>query len=329
MDAILVKYISLQRRNRVIIALIALLAILFSLLSLVLGLSKFIGSGTIPIELILSLRISRLLSAFISGAILSMSGVVMQTLLRNPLASPYTLGISNAAAFGAALGIVLFADSALFGATIITAFGATIIGLSIILLISGIKSSRIETVILAGVVINSLFAAGIAIMQYVADSAQLATIVFWTFGDLGKSDWGAVLLLFIVAVASGSYLYWKRWDYKALEIGNDYAKSVGVAPAKVRLSGLMVASLITAVVVSIFGVIAFVGLAVPHIIRRIIGANLNYLLPASMLFGGLFMVICDIVSRVVFAPTVIPIGIITSVIGVPLFIFVLYKYYKR
>ena len=157
----------------------------------------------------------------------------------------------------------------------------------------------------------------------------MATILFWSFGDLGKGDWSCVLLLVVVAVAGGFYLYGKRWDYKALETTDEYAKSLGVKPKRVRLTGLIVSSLITAVAVSIFGVIAFVGLAVPHIIRRIIGGNLTFLIPASMLFGGVFLVVCDIASRLLFSPVVLPIGIVTSLIGVPLFIFVLCKVYKR
>ena len=329
MNIIVTKYISLQRRNRVIILSVALLGIVLSLLSVSIGLKKFIVADTVMMESILSLRGARVASAFISGAILSLSGVVMQTLLRNPLASPYTLGISNAAAFGAAIGILFFSNSVIPGVTVLTAFIGTLFGLGLILLISGIKSSGVETVILAGVVINSLFSAGIAIMQYVADSAQLATIVFWTFGDLGKGDWMAVLLLFITSLAAGFYLYRKRWDYKALELGDDYARSVGVQPVKIRLTGLIVASLMTAVAVSIFGVIAFVGLAVPHLLRRMVGADLNYLIPASLIFGGAFMVVCDMVSKLLFDPIIIPIGIITSIIGVPLFIIVLYKYYRR
>lgn len=329
MNPVLIKYISLQRRNRMLIWGIALLAVALSLLSIGIGLRKFVVGNLGVLDLVLSLRATRLCSAFISGAILSVSGVVMQTLLRNPLASPYTLGISNAAAFGASIGVVFFSNSILPGVTVITAFIGTLLGLGLILLISGVKNSGVETVILAGVVINSLFSAGIAIMQYVANSAQLATIVFWTFGDLSKGDWGAVLLLFVVALLAASYLYHKRWDYKAMEVGDDYAKSVGVAPLRVRLSGLIVASLITAVVVSIYGVIAFVGLAVPHILRRVVGANLSYLIPTSLLFGGAFMVLCDMASRLLFAPTIVPIGIITSIIGVPLFIIVLYKYYRK
>ena len=157
----------------------------------------------------------------------------------------------------------------------------------------------------------------------------MATILFWSFGDLGKGDWSSVLFLVIITVAGGFYLYGKRWDYKSLETSYEYAKSFGVEPRRVRLTGLIVSSLITAVAVSIFGVIAFVGLAVPHIVRRIIGSNLTFLIPSSMLFGGVFLVVCDIASRQLLSPIVIPIGIITSLIGVPLFIFVLCKIYKR
>ena len=328
-SSVTIKYISMQRRNRYLIVVVAIVALGVALWSVFYGVPTIFSQNRAVGSVVLTIRATRVCSAFLVGAILSLSGVVMQSLLRNPLASPYTLGVSNAAAFGAAIGIVCFENIAFPGVVTISAFTGALVGLAIIMAIARIQSKGIETVILAGVVINSLFAAGIAIIQYVANSAQMATILFWNFGDLGKGDWSSVILLAIVAVAGGFYLYGKRWDYKALETTDEYAKSLGVEPKRVRLVGLIVSSLITAVAVSIFGVIAFVGLAVPHIVRRIIGGNLTFLIPSSMLFGGVFLVVCDIASRQLFSPIVIPIGIITSLIGVPLFLVVLCKIYKR
>lgn len=328
-NSIVIKYISMQRRNRVIILIILLITLIAAIVSVVAGLKTIFANQYIVKEAILSIRMTRVISAILCGMLLSVSGVIMQTLLKNPLASPYTLGISNAAAFGAALSILFFGGVNMPGVTFVSAFVVSLFALAIILLISSLKGGGVESVILAGVVINSLFASGIALLQYIADSAQLASILFWTFGDLGRGEWNTLFALLTVTVAATLFLYSKRWDYKSLEVSDEYARSVGVMPTRCRLTALVVASLITAFTVSIFGVIAFVGLAVPHIMRRVVGGNLNYLLPSSMFFGALFMVICDMVSRYLLSPVLLPIGIITSLVGVPVFLIILCNFYRR
>ncbi|MBP3420624.1 MAG: iron ABC transporter permease [Marinifilaceae bacterium] len=326
---VVIRYLSMQRRNRVIILIILLLALIAAIVSAVAGLKTIFANQYIVKEAILSIRITRVISALLCGVLLSVSGVIMQTLLKNPLASPYTLGISNAAAFGAALSILFFGGISIPGVTFVSAFVVSLVGLAIILLISSLKGGGVESVIMAGVVINSLFSSGIALLQYIADSAQLASILFWTFGDLGRGEWNTLFALLAVTVVATLFFYSKRWDYKALEVSDEYARSVGVAPIRCRLTALVIASLITAFTVSIFGVIAFVGLAVPHIMRRVVGGNLNYLLPSSMFFGALFMVICDMVSRYLLSPLLLPIGIITSLVGVPVFLIILCNFYRR
>lgn len=286
-------------------------------------------------QIIFNIRLPRILSTIITGIILSVSGAIMQILLRNPLASPYTLGISNAAAFGASFGIVFLGagtgivrSSDLFMMTnpyIITlsAFLGSLLGLGIILLIIKVKQASVETIILSGVIINSLFGAGIAVMQYVANNVQLASIVFWNFGDLGRSDWSKLVFLAVVLLPALVYFHYKRWDYKVLGSGDDYAQSMGVRPQRIRVIGLVITSLITAVAVSFFGVIAFVGLVVPHIVRKFIGDNEEFLITGSAVFGGMFLLLCDTVARTIISPVILPVGILTSFLGVPLFLFLL------
>jgi len=173
------------------------------------------------------------------------------------------------------------------------------------------------------VIINSLFGAGIAVMQYVANNVQLASIVFWNFGDLGRSDWSKLLFLIVALIPALIYFYLKRWDYKVLCSGDDYAQSMGVYPQHTRMTGMVVTSLITAVAVSFFGVIAFVGLVVPHIVRKCIGDNEEFLIPGSAIFGGMFLLLCDTVARTILSPIILPVGILTSFLGVPLFLFLL------
>lgn len=344
-NTILIQYKKYRNRNRRFIFILLGLLGLIGLLALVAGAHRtgwpeiaalLQGEGTeLNRQIVLNIRLPRILAAVFTGTILSLSGAVMQILLRNPLASPYTLGISNAAAFGAAFGIVFLeagtgiARSAdLFPATnpyavTISAFLGSLLGLGIILLIVRLRQASVETIILSGVIINSLFGAGIAVMQYVADNVQLASIVFWNFGDLGRSDWNKLIFLGAVLIPASVYFYLKRWDYRVLCPGDDYARSMGVYPQRTRVTGLVVTSLCTAVAVSFFGVIAFVGLVVPHIVRKCIGENEEFLITGSAVFGGMFLLLCDTVARTVISPVILPVGILTSFLGVPLFLFLL------
>jgi len=333
---ILIQYKRYRNRNKRFILLITLLLALVGIVALVTGshrtgwhdLIDLLTGKSTPLnhQIILNIRLPRVLAAIIAGVILSIAGAIMQILLRNPLASPYTLGISNAAAFGAAFGIVVP------GAVInnpyvitLTSFLGSLSGLAIILIIVKAKQASVETIILSGVIINSLFGAGIAVMQYAANNVQLASIVFWNFGDLGRGDWNKLLFMIVTLIPALIYFHFKRWDYKVLSSGDDYAVSMGVFPQRTRITGLMITSLCTAIVVSFFGVIAFVGLVVPHIVRKCIGNNEEFLITGSAIFGGMFLLLCDTIARSILSPIVLPVGILTSFLGVPLFLFLLIR----
>lgn len=344
-NEILTQYKKYRARNQQFIFVLLILLVLLSCIALIAGSHQIGWQETIALikgegiemnrQIILNIRLPRILAAIITGTILSLSGAIMQILLRNPLASPYTLGISNAAAFGASFGIVFLGagssiarSSDLFMITnpymiTITAFLGSLLGLAIILLIIKIKQASVETIILSGVIINSLFGAGIAVMQYVANNVQLASIVFWNFGDLGRSDWNKLIFLVVVLIPAFIYFHFKRWDYKVLCSGDDYAQSMGVHPQRTRIIGMIVTALCTAVAVSFFGVIAFVGLVVPHIVRKFIGDNEEFLITGSAVFGGMFLLLCDTVARTIISPIILPVGILTSFLGVPLFLFLL------
>ncbi len=288
-------------------------------------------------QVILKIRLPRVFGAIIAGLALSVSGCVIQSLLRNPLASPFTLGISGASAFGAAFAIVVLgAGSSYAGSNdmaaitnpyLVTtsAFLWSLASVLVILILSRYRGATPEIIILSGIIISSLFGAGISAMQYFSDNVQLASIVFWTFGDLGRSGGNNLLILTLVIIPSLAYFLWKSWHYKSLQAGDEYAKSLGINPVKTRLTGMIVASLITASVVSFYGIIAFVGLVVPHIVRRIIGGDELFLIPASALFGGLFLLLSDTLARTIISPVVLPVGILTSFLGAPLFLFLLIK----
>ena len=265
----------------------------------------------------------------------------MQSILRNPLGSPFTLGISNAGAFGAAFSIIVLgtgkmqstvADAVIINnpyLTTMVAFLFCLLATGIILLISRIRGASPEVMVLAGVALSSLFTAGTMFLQYFADDTQLAAVVFWTFGDVGRVNWleleimtGIVLLAVIFFVAN-------CWNYNAIDAGDETAKGLGVNVERIRLIGMVIAALVSAVIVAFLGVIGFVGLICPHMVRRVIGDDQRYLIPGSTLFGGILLLASDTAARLIISPYVLPVSVLTAFMGAPTFIYLLLKGYKR
>ncbi len=340
-------YKSYTRRKLLFISATTILLIILILVGITLGSanisfrnviqSVFSESAYVNQQIILNIRLPRVLSAILCGISLSVSGAAMQSILRNPLGSPFTLGISNAAAFGAAFAVIIFSagsmqssstDSVLINnpyIITISAFFWSMVSTMLIIFVARIRGATPENMILTGIIAGSLFLALTTGLQYMANDVELAAIVFWTFGDLGRASWKEFYILLIVLIPVISYFFYNRWNYNVLDSGDEPAKSMGINVGRIRLWGMILASLATAVTVSFFGIIAFVGLVVPHIVRRLIGGDERFLIPGSAIFGGAFLLLSDIVARIVISPVVIPVGIITSVIGAPIFIFLLLK----
>lgn len=342
------QYIKLNQKKVLIGGLLLILLFLFSLLSISIGGYKLtlaeifqtiiVRSDSAADLIIWNIRLPRIFAALIAGISLSVSGAVMQCTLRNPMASPYTIGISHGAMFGAALAIILFgiggADSTgkifISSPYLITVFAflGSLMAVSVILLLAKIKSFAPEAIVLAGVAMSSLFTAGTMLMQYFANDLQLAAMVYWTFGDLGRPNWPEVGLMSIVMLLSLIYFIYQRWEYNALESGEDSAKSLGVNTEKTRLLGMFAASLLVSVNVSFLGIIGFVGLICPHLVRILIGGDYRYLIPISALMGALLLLISDTVARTIISPLVLPVGILTSFMGAPIFLYLLIKRYR-
>jgi iron complex transport system permease protein len=282
-----------------------------------------------------SIRIPRVLAALISGAGLAAAGVVMQSVLRNPLSSPYTLGISHAAGFGAAFAITIFGAGTLShnlsdAVTIqnpyiitVCAFAGSMIATAILLVVARYRSSRPDVIILLGVALAALFTAGTTFLQFFSSADQIAAIVFWTFGDVGRATWSDLAIIAVVVIPAIGYFFLSRWDYNAVDAGDDTAQSLGVNVARSRAVGMFLGSLITAVVVSFLGIIGFIGLLGPHMVRRIVGNDHRYLLPGACLMGAILLLAADIVARVIIAPAVLPVGVLTAFLGAPLFVYLI------
>jgi iron complex transport system permease protein len=342
--------IAFQRQNRKKVLIILSLVVL-ALLLMVIAINAGSSDLTIPqvvrallgqaednsAVVIWRIRLPRVIAAVVAGVGLSIAGAVMQTSLRNPLASPSTLSIANAAAFGANLAIVFFGAGTLQSnthdavfisnpyATTVSAFACAIAAMLVILLLARLRGFTPESVILSGVALGSLFNAGTTLIQYFADDVQVASMVFWTFGDLGRISWKEVGILAVVTLVALLYFLRHRWDYNVIESGEDTAKGLGVNVTQVRFRSLLVASLVTAVSVSFMGIIGFIGLIAPQVIRRVLGIDHRFLIPASAVTGAVLLLISDTLARTVISPIVLPVGAITSFFGAPLFLFILAK----
>lgn len=278
---------------------------------------------TTPEKVILHLRLPRILMGFLAGFGLSFSGVIMQGITRNPLVSPFTIGVSSSASFGASIAI-LFGFS-MFGSKqagiICSAFLFSFTCTVIIFSISKIMSVSSIAIILSGIAINYLFQALSAAVQFISDDNTLARIVHWTFGSLNGAEWIDVAITALIVLPAFFILYLKHTAFSMISVNDDETlATMGVDAKKMRVLGSFLSSLSTAAVISFTGVIGFIGLAAPHIARRIIGNDYRYLLPCSIMTGAFLIIISDTLGRILFPPIIIPVGIIISFLGVPIFL---------
>ncbi|MCK5780066.1 MAG: iron ABC transporter permease [Psychrilyobacter sp.] len=269
-------------------------------------------------------RLPRILTSILIGSILSMCGLVFQGVLLNPLADPYTLGISSGASFGAALGLVL-------NITFLGVFSIHIFSFifSILCLVVVIKMGSFEkkmnpiSIILGGVIVGAFFSAGLSFLKYIADEG-VASIVFWLMGSFVGKSWLEVGILTVVWVFGFIIFYYYAEDLNILALGEKSAISLGLNPSKIRKILLVVSSILSAVAVSTCGIIGFVGLVVPHLLRFILGTDNKKLIIGCAIWGGVIMGAADNIVRVVL-PHDIPVGVITSLIGAPFFALIFRK----
>lgn len=345
--AVIERYKRYVGRKAIFILTASLCLVVFLIVAITLGSAKIsfidvlkalFGQGEpTHAQIIWRIRLPRVLSAILAGVALSLSGVAMQSVLRNPLGSPFTLGLSNAAAFGAAFAVVIFGAGSMHStytdAVIInnpyvvtlSSFGWCMVAAAVIVLVAKMRGANPQTMILMGIVLSSLFSAGITAIQYFSNEIQLAAIVFWTFGDLGRGDWIDFSILLAIVVPSLIFFLKNGWNYNALDAGDSIAHSLGVQASKVRIATMVVVSLLASVVIAFYGIIAYVGLVVPHIVRKIIGGEERALFIGTGIFGALFLLVADTVARTILSPIILPVGVLTSFLGAPMFIYLLLR----
>ena len=274
------------------------------------------------------LRVPRVVMGLLVGSGLAVGGAVTQAVLRNPLASPFTLGVASGAGFGAALGIVL-AGASMKWAVAGGAFTFALVTVLFILAVARMKSATPETLVLAGVAIMFLFSAGTSLLQFLGTEQQIQSIVFWSFGNLSRASWSDILIAAGMIVPALPVLFLRAWDLNLLLVGDEMAASLGVRVERLRLAALLLAALMTAGAICFTGVIGFIGLVGPHLARLIVGGDHRFLLPASALCGALIVLVSDCLGRTLFAPHMVPIGIVTAFLGVPFFFALLMRRKKE
>lgn len=270
------------------------------------------------------IRMPVALMALVVGASLSVAGAQMQTILSNPLASPFTLGISAGASFGAALALafgVVIVPAAVEYMVPINAFVMAMLTAFAIHALSMRRGVTIETIVLLGIAMVFIFNALMALIQFFASQQAVSAVVFWTMGSLTKATWPKLWISLGVLVTVMPLLARHGWALTAMRLGDAKAESLGVKPRVLRLEVLVLVSLLAAIAVAFVGTIGFIGLVGPHIARLLLGEDQRFFLPGSALCGALILSIGSVLSKVLIPGTVIPIGIITSLVGIPFFLF--------
>ena len=337
-----------NRRNTIFMLILLMVVIFVSVSCLFAGssnmtlsdaLDALLGRGSAAnVRIIWRIRIPRVLAALIAGAGLSVSGLIMQTTLNNSMASPSTLGVSNAAVFGANLSIIAFAGGFLSTgnnvnsfdvganpyATSVMAFVFATLSILLILGLCNIRSFSPNVVVLSGMAIGSVWTAATTILQFYATDVGLSAAVIWNFGDLGRATYRTDGIMFAVVLAGTIYFMLMSWKFNALLSGEATAKTMGVHVEGLRFTAMLLASLITAVCVSFLGVIGFVGIICPHVTKKILGQDHRVTIPVSCMSGSLLLVLADTLSRSMGSGSALPVGAITSLLGAPFFIAIIF-----
>ena len=337
-----------NRRNTIVILAMLAAVIVTGVVCLFVGssnmsfpdaLNGLLGGGTAAqSRIIWKIRVPRVLAAVIAGSGLAVSGLVMQTVLNNSMASPSTLGVSNAAVFGANLSIIVFAGGFLSTgnniqsfdvganpyATSLLAFVFSTLSVLLILGLCTVRSFSPNVVVLSGMAIGSVWTAATTILQFYATDVGLSAAVVWSFGDLGRATYRTDAIMAAVVLVGVVFFSVMAWKYNALLSGEATAKTMGVNVEMLRFATLMLASVITAACVSFLGIIGFVGIICPHVVKKCLGQDHRVTVPASCLMGSLLLVLADTLSRSLGSGSALPVGAITSLLGAPFFIAIIF-----
>ena len=280
------------------------------------------------VMIIREIRLPMALMAVAVGASLGVGGCEIQTILRNPIASPYTLGITNAASFGAALGLILNTNVLNVSEPVMITMNAFFFALLASVCVYAFSLRRgagKNAIILFGVAQNFLFSALTMILQFIADDEDLKSLVFWNMGSLLKTSWMKFWIVFVVLVVCFIILYLNAWKLTAMTLDDTKARSLGVNTQRMRRMVILLTSLLTAFAVCFVGSIGFVGIIAPHIARQFVGEDQRFFLPLSAMLGAFVVSLSFVVSKLVIPGVILPIGLVTAVIGIPIFLAIIFR----
>ena len=338
-----------KKRNVTVIAGMLVCQILFSIGCLFAGSSNMsfrdaldalmLRGSAANVRILWKIRVPRVLAALIAGAGLSVSGLIMQATLNNSMASPSTLGVSNAAVFGANLSIIVFAGGFLSTgnnlnsfdvganpyATSLMAFFFSTLSILLILGLCTVRSFSPNVVVLSGMAIGSVWTAATTILQFYATDVGLSAAVIWNFGDLGRATYRTDWIMLLVVTLGTAYFTCNAWKFNALLSGEATAKTMGIPVERLRFTAMLMASVITAVCVSFLGIIGFVGIICPHVTKKLLGQDHRVTIPVSCISGSLLLLLADTLSRSMGNGSALPVGAITSLLGAPFFIAIIFS----
>ena len=338
-----------QKRNTALILALLAAVLLIAVACLFVGssnlsfadaLNALLGGGTgAQSRIIWKIRVPRVLAALIAGAGLGVSGLVMQTTMNNAMASPSTLGVSNAAVFGANLSIIVFAGGFLSTgsnvqnfdlganpyATSVMAFFFSVASILLILGLCTVRSFSPNVVVLAGMAIGSVWTAATTILQFYATDVGLSAAVVWSFGDLSRATYRTDAIMLAVVLSGIVFFRLMAWKYNALLSGEATAKTMGIHVEKLRFVTLLLGSLITAACVSFLGIIGFVGIICPHVTKKLLGQDHRITVPVSAISGSLLLLLADTAARSLGSGSALPVGAITSLLGAPFFLAIIFS----
>lgn len=338
-----------SKKKRILIFVMLIMTVILAFACLFAGsasmsaldcLNALFGRSTAAnVRIVRNIRLPRMLAAVIAGAGLSVSGLVMQTNLNNPMASPSTLGVSNAAVFGANLSIIAFSGGFLSTGNNLSnyavganpyacsfiAFVFSALSILLILALCSLRSFDSGTVVLAGIAVGAMWTAATTVLQFYATDVGLSAAVIWSFGDLGRATYKTDLIMLTVVAVGIVIFALLSWRYNALLSGDVSAQSMGVNVKRLRFVSLLLSSLITAVCVSFLGVIGFVGIICPHVVKRLLGQDHRFCITASALCGSALLLLSDTLSRCIGGGTALPVGAITSLLGAPFFLAIIFS----
>ncbi len=317
-------------KPRFVLLLFALAAAAITLAAPFIGADGFslagLRDGGIEAQVLRDLRLPRVIAAFVAGVALSLSGMAFQTLFRNPLATPFTLGVSSGASFGAALAMQLGLHGVWFGVSgpAAAAFAGALFSTGLVYGLTYLRGGfSTATLLLAGVAVSFFFSSLILFVQYSADVYNAFRMLRWVMGGLSVVDYESIWTMLPFALSGGVLLWLARHELNLLLLGDDLAISRGVDVPRIKLVLFLTVSLMVGGVVAVCGPIGFVGMMVPHMCRMMVGHDHRLLTPASALFGGAFLVACDTVARIILAPAELPVGVVTALLGGPFFLWLL------